>query len=658
MVVLPLLACALLIVGTAAATALWRRLDPALPEISLLERLAAGAVLGCAIWIAANWILALTGLLVPAALWVCSGLCILAALAVLLRVRGELIRALTVEYELRPLLAFTPLAGWIVYVLWRGSVLPPANHDALAYHLPKAVLMMRAEGFRIFEAPDHRITSFPFNYELLLADVLMLTRSDRLTEWIGTATFLLLLLTTAALAQRWWRPSMTSIVATVLATASAPILILHSGADKNDLMTLWLSLAALLWGSRWFAEGGRVSLLLTMIAVVLAVGTKGTAAAVGFALAPIMALRFFRELKGGRAGLRSAGGIAIAAAAIFVLCGGVPYIANYVAASTAGRSGLASGSAEAMNIQYGDWNNLWQVPYLLLTIPFSTDTNSVWIPWRQEPWFWPHFEIFFSHWGRLLSVLSLLLPIAIPGWRREGAVSERRAASIAALLAAAIMLPTQLRPLGFFGAFARYIGFLVPIIVCWTIPPLSEAAGRRWKMVPALLLAAVSVVFTLEAGICAVHDRFAPLDYALFASEHPGTRFVWFSPMRAGSIVDRIAPPDDTIGVDGAFDTWVYPAYGKDLTREVVFLPQGIDPDDIPETVDWVIIDRSWNALWSHPDFTDLGKMKYIGRGTPTPEDVHLFNALSRDPRFEIVYRLEVANQAIFRRRTAPRPPG
>lgn len=656
MIVFASLALALVIVGTSAARFLWRRENAdSSAETTPLELIAAGTLLGVGIWISVNWVLALTQQLNAPALWLCLALCVVGATLISLREAKPRLTAQVSPAQARPLLALLPLLFWIIFILWRGAVLPPANHDVLAYHLPKAVMVMQAEGYQRLDAPDHRITNYPFNYELLLADILILTGSDRLTEWVGTGSFVALLLTAAALAQRWWGSSPAAIVATILATSSAPVLILHSGADKNDLMAAWLSLAALLWGARWVSRGGRVSLFLTMIALAMGVGTKATVAAVGFGLAPFLAWRLVRELRSGDMRPRALAALAVVAAVAFVLCGGLPYAMNFAVAHAAGKAAVTAGSAEALDIQYGDWNNLWQVPYLLLTIPFSRDANTVWVPWRQQYWFWPHYEIFFSHWGRLTSLLSAAVPLAVLWLRRTGAVTERAIATAGALIAAMIMLPTQLRPLGFFGAFARYIAFLIPIIVCWTIPPLFSAAARRTQKGAAALLGAVALVFSIEAAICAVHDRFSPLEYALFAAEHPGTRVIWFTHLRAGSIVDRLAGPADKIAVDGSFDTWVYPAYGSQLTREVIFLPQGTLPHEIPPDVQWIMIDRSWDALWSHPKLTDLGQIwSYIGKGEPTPEDVFLFNALSNNSSFELVYRNQVSNQAVFRRLRAP----
>src|SRR5207248_4740499 len=75
-----------------------------------------------------------------------------------------------------------PVVLWTLSALWKGFVLPPQTHDALAYHLPKAAMIAQAHGFEHFAAPDPRIASLPANYELLLADVLVMSGSDTCTE--------------------------------------------------------------------------------------------------------------------------------------------------------------------------------------------------------------------------------------------------------------------------------------------------------------------------------------------------------------------------------------------------------------------------------------------------------------------------------------------
>lgn len=654
MVVFILVAISLVIVATSGLQSLWRKIDPAgAADTGFTELLLAGSLLGISGWLSINWILALTHTLTAPSLWTCVCVLVVVAVAIIVR-RAMLLAGKQISNELLTALVFlVPLALWIVYILWRGVVLPVASHDALAYHLPKAVLLERAGGYEYFAAPDPRISGFGFNYELLLADLLILGKTDAYTEWVGTVSYLLLLLAAAALAERWWRSRPLPTMAAVIATASAPILLLHSGAHKNDLLIAFFGLCALLWGGRWVVQGGRIPMMLLILALGVGFGTKTTIAAFGLALAPFLLYRFVRCVRAGAINVRDLALTAACAALTIVLGGGFYIVVNYLHLSNAAAgTSMTRTAGQALIITYGDWHNLWQVPYLLLTIPFSSTPQGVWVPWRNEHWFWPHYEIYFSHYGRLTTLLVLGAPFIAWRFRTKSEASRRRERAVtvaASLLAIAIMLPTVFRPVGFFGAFPRYFAFIVPVIASLVLPPLVGAVTRRLAYV---VLTALTVVFCLEAVTYAEHDRFAPLAYAVWASEHPGTRYIYFNPYRAGSIVDRLAAPEDKIAVDGAYDTWVYPAYGANRTRPVVFLTKGATPDQVPTDAKWVMIDRSWDKLWSNPNLTDLGQMKYIGRGTPTVDDVRLINALRRDPRFKLAFENPATNQAVFERIT------
>src|SRR3954467_7710310 len=93
---------------------------------------------------------------------------------------------------------------------------------------------------------------------------------------------------TRAFGGRWWRAGRGAIAACILAVAATPLFLLHSGADKNDLMTAFFCGATLLWGARWFARGGRMPLLLAILSLALAAGTKQYGAAIGVGLAPFV----------------------------------------------------------------------------------------------------------------------------------------------------------------------------------------------------------------------------------------------------------------------------------------------------------------------------------------------------------------------------------
>lgn len=615
-----------------------------------LELITASALVGLSLWLAANWVLALTHSFTrPALLTVCALFVIAGAIAMLRawpRLRAyEVERSTGIE-----LVAAIPLLCWTVFAFWRGSILPPLTHDALAYHLPKAVMILRAQRFDYFVAPDTRISHLPANYELLLADVLLGLRSDRLTELIGTVAFILFLLAAGAVAQRWWRTSRAALPA-ILAVAVAPVVILHSSADKNDLLWGFFALCALLFGARWAAEGRALSFMLLTTALTCGAGTKPQQAAVLLGLAPFLLRRVFADVrKDGRAVLRY-GGMAVAAVLWFGVTGGAAYAFNALHESSPLDVQIAAGDSQRPGavFQWGDWRNVWQFPYLLLTVPFSRFASAVWVPWRGEYWFWPHYEIYFSHYGMLTSLLVLLVPYCVYRFRRVETTraSERFAFTIAALVAFFFTLPVQFRPFGFFAAFPRYLLYILPVIVCWTLVPLDRFALPRFGR--HILLAALTILFSWTAIRCARLDQFAPWQFVRWTAERPDSRVPYFSPNRAASIADRLAGPQDQIAIDGSFDTWTYPAYGEHLTRDVRFITSAAE---IPETTRWVIIDRSWHAAWGNPQLTDMGKFwRYILKGQPLPADVRVFNELMNDSRFALIFRDKAMNQAVFWRR-------
>lgn len=648
MVLFAAIAVAIVVTGTAAVAFLWSRFDGP-HDLRPAELLTAGAVCGLGLWLAIHWILAIAHELTRLSVGLTAGVFLAAAIAVLVRKRGDFWRA-TAPNETAAILAFlVPLLLWSIFIFWRGSVLPPLSHDALAYHLPKALMMMRAQGFEVFEAPDVRIGGLPANYELLVADVMILSGSDRVTEWIGTFAFVLFLAATAAVAQRWGL-RLPGTVVTVMGTASAPVVLLHSGADKNDLLTMFFSLASVVFGARWCVTGGRTSAALAMTAMALAVGTKPNAAAIAAGLLPFALWRIWRLLRDRRLKVRDVVITGAFAFIIVLLGGGWSYIANWLATGDASMSAAAAAVPALAPARYGDWFSYWQFPYLLLTIPFSRTANGVWVPWADEYWFWPHYEIYWSHYGFLFTLAVLLIPLAVRRYGRGERALERRIALSSAAIAVAIMLPVVQRPIGLYGAYPRYMLVILPLVIAWTMAPIADELWMRRRIWGGMFAAAIAASFTAYALLCVEKDRFAPLEYVMWMGRHPGNRSIAFMGGRAASVVDRRAGPNDKIAVDGSFDTWVYPAYGARLSRAVVFLPPNATPADVPADAEWVIIDRSWSSIWSQ-DMKDMGDgWTHLGNGRPAPGDVRFLNLMKQDPRFRLVYQLPKFNQSVFRR--------
>jgi hypothetical protein len=599
------LTAAILATGIGIARVLYANYETERP--SALELTVAGAVLGIGLWIAVSWMLTLTHTLTRPALLIAAALFLAAAIA--LTRRGT--RPSVDRRTLTPiLLILLPVLLWTAFILWRGAMLPPVNHDALSYHLPKSVLFVRAHGFPSFASYDHRFPSFPANYEVAVADLLILLRSDRITEWIGTTFYVLFLLATALLAQRWWGNGL-QMPAAVVAVASAPVALLHSGTDKNDLMTQFFVVTALIWGARWAVRGGVVPMILLGTSVAVAIGTKTNAGAVVIGLLPFAAARILRT--GVR--LRPALATVVFAILAFALCGGAVFV---YAVTSGAPMGVQIGQQHIGKplYSYRMWSHLWELPLAMLVNGIRQAGRDV---------------TFSADFGPLPSVLAVLLPFAVWRYRREGEPSlrtERMVASVAALIAFVVILPTNIFP----PAMPRYALFLLPLIVVWTIAPTVREllASVRFRRYGFAAIAVLMLGFVQQSADATINDASAPLAYVRWCAAHPGTRRLPHLHERASIVIDRLAGPDDTVALYGDPSTWIYPMYGARLTRSVLLLPEDVTPAAIPPSAQWVAIERWWDG----------------GYGGLPP----LYTALLRDPHFQLVFENERFSQAVFRR--------
>src|SRR5207237_1056540 len=127
-------------------------------------------------------------------------------------------------------------------------------------------------------------------------------------------------------------------------------------------------------------------------------------------------------------------------------------------------------------------------------------------------------------------------------------------------------------------------------------------------------------------------DTYAPLSLVVAVFGEPkAKRALHTWTVRAARWVDAYAGPDDIVAFDAAFDSWVYPAYGANLSREVVFLHPDGGPVTVPPDVQWVAIDRGWSCVFGHPLFVDFSEelwQKYIFRGAPLPEYLVVYRQL------------------------------
>lgn len=603
--------------------------------VTPFEGAAAYLTVGCAIWIATAWALALPHLLVAPAIYASIAIAFIAAVWLMTR-RPRVERA---RFELS-LAAALPVAAWSAFVAWRSWIVPPLSHDALAYHLVKGALYARAHGFQYFGFLDPIVRRLPANYEMLLGWVLAAEWRDTTTEWLGVFFYLSFLVAAAALAERWWRPHRIATSVMLLLTAGAPVLLLHTGAHKNDLPTAFAMVTMLVWCGRWIATGERFALVLLILATGIGVGTKPQAALLAL---PLAACALWKARQH-RLSLRELAVLACFGVGAFLMLGGVVYVHSQFVSDPGNAQPVAT---------FGDWKNLWQGPWVLLAAPFARSAFALDVPWSEAPWFWRRYELYFSHLGAAFTIGALALLATPILWRRAGERRpERTAMVISALVALVAMLPVNGKPHGLYLiSLPRYALFVVAVVYAATIVPLllsiGGAAGR-------VVLGVAMVVFAMYAVDFAAHDVFVPWDYVTWARAHPGTRSIPFDPYRAASVADRHAGPRDVIAADAGFGAWLYPLFGADLQRPVIFLSQ--DATAIPDSARWVVIDRRWSMMWDDPAFSDLSQARrFLGRGRLKPEDLRLRTALLHDPRFEMVFDDRKTNQTVFERRAPNR---
>lgn len=640
-------AIASLLLGHELARRVWKE------SLPWGERGLYATLIGTSVWLGSTWVLALLHVLTRPVLIARTALLVAVAIALLvMRLRRAERREvnLAIGAVLGVVIVVLPLFVFIDFSLWRGLVTPPASIDALSHHLPKAVMFARAQGFDALRDVRFMIGWRPANYELLLADAVVMDGGDWATEWISTYFYAAFMLAAVALAQRWHGSGLLPSLTAALLAAGVPVALLHATDYKNDVMTAYFSVAALVAMGRWLSQHDTRALVLAILALAGAAGTKTPTALFAALAIPLLAWPLVRrQVSLTRKQLAR---VAAASLAAFLFLGGVAYISRIgdrfatVVASTNTTSYSTS--------SYGHYANLWKGPYLLVTQSFSPDPTSVRVPWSPAPWMSQRYELYYSELGIPFSLCAMAFPFCV-AWRlRKREVSlEQIATTLLALVCFAAILPFDGRPIGrALLGLPRFALTLVPVIFAWTAVPLVAWLARRDASgrLPAVPLIAAMVFFTWYAVKNSVHDTFVPIDYVMWASEHRGTRLPPIGHRRAAAVFDEAAGPRDRVAFDGGVSAQIHFTYGRDLQRPVALIPPGRGAPVIADDVQWVVIDRVWSLVWGHEGMKDLSATNFIRRGQPTEEDLRVMKAMLADPRFHAEYFDPGSMQAVFRR--------
>jgi hypothetical protein len=637
-----------------------------------LERRVWTAVLGLALWLAQGHLLSLDGWFGAGPLLVTS-LLLVTVLAAVTRprprmpgwrrpsraeLRKQVARTLRRRLDLTTLLPVGLVGLWFAYTVAALWVLPVSNHDALSYHFPKAAWLTTTGAFALYPSQDLRVTYFPANYEMLAATFLTFLRSDRATGLITSGSFLLFLSGSLVLFRRVWGHSPAATLALPVMLAS-PVLLLHTTAHKNDLLMAAMTLHALLWLGRAAVHGGVGSAVVGVVSLALAVGTKFHGLFVVLASTVLL-------WRAWRSGVwRPTPKVAVVQAAcvivLFLLLGGLQYVAN--ALSTGHLTGILQvATPNAINtVAYPAYWQLPRLTWMFLMAPLLSRGQYFTVPWSGEQWFWPAYELYFSHYGLHVSLLILLLPLGVWWTRRQPGAAARielSGVSIAAVVLVVLNMLVGLRPYGGFAFIPRFLFFALPVLLVWTWCPAVRVFARV-RALAWIPLAASLVIPMVYIGTTVRKDRFSPFEYVELLWRAPEwRRTIFHTNWRAALLVDRLAPPDATVAIDSGYDGWTYPLWGAGISRTVRPILEGEEPYVPEPDIEWVAIDRAFPIVWGHPEFTDMSQAsRYIDRGTVPEDERRVYRSLMENPDFTRVYFYPSRFQAVFRRlRPAPAP--
>jgi len=617
----------------------------------LAERALYASLIGSCVWLASTWALALLHLLDRRVLIGRGVVMAIVALALLAKRLGgaDLRRNITVPRGpvIGCIVVLLPLLVWIDFSLWRGFVTPPASIDALSHHLPKAVLFAREHGYDALREVRFILSWRPSNYELLLADAIVLEGSDRATEWISTYFYAAFVLSALGLAERWSGGGVATLLATALLVGGVPVALLHSTDYKNDVMAAYFSTAAIVALDRWLNQRDLRAAVLAIAALVAAAGTKQPSAILAALAIPLLAWPLLRrEVSPTRLFLTRIGAFSVAA---LLLLGGVAYVTRL--RDRAATVIESTDTASYTERTYGHWSNVWKAPYVLIAQSFSPDSTRVSVPWSRNPWLWQRFSVYYSELGIPFSVCALAFPACIVFFRRR-AIGQL-ATSAAALLAFVAILPFDSSPIGrYLVGLPRFALTIVPVVFAWTALPFVAWLEKHRRWAAQTLIIAAAGFFVWYGFRNAVYDEFAPLDYVVWARSHPDTRLPPLGRGRAPAVLDEAAGPRDHVAFHGGVSSLLYLTYGASLQRHVTLIPPGRGAPAIDDRVKWVVVDRSGNLIWGNENLRDFSDAHLVGRGKPTEEDLRVLRALMGDSRFAVEYWRPGALQAVFRRKT------
>lgn len=514
-------------------------------------------------------VLGLLGLLTPAALAVANLAVLLPLLALarrrltrtrLAQVRASLGAAFrTLRHTPAALAVLALLAGWTLWIVFLGLVLPPYAFDELFYHMPivGSIVQLRRVGPLVSTIPW--IVAYPKNGELLSVWSSILLHRDSLADLAMLPLWLAGGLAVYGAGRRLGAPAAGSWLAGAVFWF-APTALIQAKTTYNDLMvgSLWalgLCFALPAVPGRTI-PGRRASGLLVGLAAGAILGTKY----LGAAYVPFLGLLLLPRLVGGT--IRQAAQTVALFALGVLLTGGYWYASNLAAHGNplwpftirVGGQVLFPGTLERETFEPND-SSLRVVGDL----SWSGRLRYSWFD-RQE---------YFSVDSRLAGLGPLWIILGVPSvvfWTALSAVRRRWLPLLLVLAHAALL---ALLPLNWLPRYSLYLLALGGCGVAALYGPLLPFA-RRWMAVLTIVLSLFALVNSVDHLFFTVERirRLAPAADAqrtmtLYNPQLFGASYRWVEQSVApGSVV--------AYGIEVVFP---YPLWGSSFERRVVSVP-------------------------------------------------------------------------------------
>ncbi len=202
---------------------------------------------------------------------------------------------------------------------------PPNEWDTITYRLTRAAYWLQHGSLMPWDTQDYRQVIFPFNAELLWAWTMLGWGTDALvgfTSWVVTLSGAVGVIALA----RLFKLSRAQSLFAALLWLLLPLTVMQSYSTQNDVLTGFCALCALLFFYIGLRQGQTAPLLLSGVAVGLAIGTKSTAL---FFLPGLALVALFLWLQAPKARFRLMLTWALASIAGFMLFGMYVYAMNY-----------------------------------------------------------------------------------------------------------------------------------------------------------------------------------------------------------------------------------------------------------------------------------------------------------------------------------------